>query len=1323
MVHKISASAQPPRCAGSLNLLSPDYTPNLHRGYGDSQSTIRFSILTATKGSTQKRLIPGPDGQPIKDPNHDLGIYAGQVEPVEVDSLAAFAEALAGLKSNQALTLGVTGSTGPQALVTKRKLAAMGDQGGRVVSRSLEFFSWPEGYFASLFDHDPEPGKPDLTDDQLWARFCGIMPEFGAAGRVVTVSSSSGIYDKTTGECLKPASGHHTFVIVKGNVDRFKTILEARCWLHGEAFYKLGTPNKQTGTASALERFLVDGAVFSPERLVYESGAEIDPSATFEQRQPAPKVVSGDYIDLDSIPDLTPAETAQAAANRKQALDAIKPQRIEVAAAHVANEQPDLPQAEVRRVARQRVRECDRGELLPGHTLYLAGGSTITAGDIGPEHHEVKLRDPQEPDYRGGAINSIIYFNDRGGWRIHSQAHGGKNYTLAATAAPQGTDRPLRVTFIPPAVKGTDNPDDTQKPESGATRRDREKWQALEREYGLDLLFDEFEDQYTEAQALAEIERIKDGIQAIYEPGQVKPDRIITNGQDGFSQDDLVALLQAGSPIVGTGNTGCGKTQLAADLDSYMGHPSLVGAASTQNLSIGQAKRLGGDSTADTSKRIDYRRVSMPAESIYKIGSNRVPDVFVVDEPDAQLPRVLEGSLGDAQDANLTTFKRLAQSVDHQLWLNANISPITIDAIEHLSGKRPHIVEIQRDYGAGFHPERVKVQIYADDPLTGDSGKYPWLGAFMAAAKAGKNLLVQEPSVQNAKAFQRMLRARGIGATLVDGSFTPIDQRRGFAANPDLKCGQRQITIMTRIAETGTDIQAIYDAVFARVSPNQTSEQGYQFLSRPRRLLTGEIPELHLHLPALNFTSVEQLSVNWHLERISAANAYRVEILREAADQNKGQLGAVQQAIADLNQEFTLLARFKAEAAAQRLFRDSYLINRLEQVGFSLPNTATTGDPDSTDRWETQLTRHKRQNDKTKAACIARGQRLFSAYPEAYQDKIDDIREQGFILGCKRKKLDLSARFPLSPLENPEWILSQILDNERAEPQSLVLGVLMLANNPDAYAALHRHRGHLADSAIAIGQQYGPLSMIRKMSSRVDLAALDLGAVLSQSALIMAAGNGTLGAFCKADPEVQELATLLRANKDRLSLFCRLYLGQDMSWDEKSDTALVCKALNKILGLSTAKTTQKRVNGKPCHFYELGNTDAAIAVRVAKIVDTSEGKADSTEVKARLLEAWGLHWSMAQSASEGWRQAAEATREATADRDSSPCHTKLKATDHSLEFSVTPPPPDIPPGDWADLKTMVKWAQAAGEAALTDLKDTLTGQIGPQLWEVLSHAA
>jgi hypothetical protein len=710
----------------------------------------------------------------------------------------------------------------------------------------------------------------------------------------------------------------------------------------------------------------------------------------------------------------------------------------------------------------------------------------------------------------------------------------------------------------------------------------------------------------------------------------------------------------------------------------------------------------------------------MPAESIYKIGTKKVPDLFVVDEPDAQLPRVLEGRLGDAQDANLATFKRLSRKVERQLWLNANISPVTIDAIEHLSGKRPHVIEIQRDYGEAFHPERVQAQIYADDPFTGDSGKYPWLGALMAAARGGKSALVLEPSVQSAKAIQRLLRARGIGATLVDGSFTPIEQRRGFAADPDRECGRRQITIVTRIAETGADIQAAPDAVFLRLSPNQTSEQGYQFLSRARRLLTGEIPELHIHLPALNFTGVEQLSVEWNLERIRAANSYRVAILQEAAAENREQLAGVQQAIDELGAEFTLLARYKAEAAAGRLFRDAYLIDRLERVGFQLEPVVITGDPDSTGRWEPQLNQRKRQNDITRANCIGRGHRLLGNYPEVYQEKIDDIREQGFILGCKRKKLDMASRFPLSPLEDSGWILTQILDNERAEPQSLVLGVLMLATEPEAHAALQRHRGHLADSAIAIGQKYGPLSMIRKMSSRVDLAALDLGAVLSQSPLIMAAVGGTLGEFCKVDPEVQELAALLRANEERLSAFCRQYLGLDMNWTEKSDTALVCKAMNKLLGLPTVKVTQRRRGGKGFHIYEMGNTESAIAARVAKIVEKSKGMADADDIKARLVEAWGRHWAMAVSAAEGWRRASGATSEATAVQGTQGCNTEIQALDSGRDFSTTPPPPDISPGDWAELIAMANWAKRQGGEAMADLMAALAPEIGTQAWEILT---
>ncbi|MGG6242563.1 hypothetical protein ACQ4N7_28460 [Nodosilinea sp. AN01ver1] len=906
---------------------------------------------------------------------------------------------------------------------------------------------------------------------------------------------------------------------------------------------------------------------------------------------------------------------------------------------------------------------------------------------------------------RKATLGTLFYLAKQEGFRFPKQARGAVK--RGGKAAPITN------------AQTTNTSGDGDKPETGATRRTREKWQAVEKEYGLSLPVDEFEDQYTEARALAEIERIKAEVQAIYEPGQVVPDRIIINGQNGFSEADLAALLQVDAPTVGTGNTGCGKTQLAVALDEYMGHPSLAGEASTQNLSIGQADRLGTTSTASgKTVPIDWARVSMPAESVYKIGS-RTPELLIVDEPDALLPRLLEGSLGDAQDANLSTQRRLAKSVKTQLWLNANMSPVTIDAIAHLSGKQPYIVEIQRDYGAAFHPEDVEVQIYTDDD-EGNSGKYPWLAALFQAAKAGQTLLVLEPSVQMAKTIKRMAIARGISCTLRDGTFSTIDQRRGFAFNPDQVCAKRQITIVTRLAETGADIKAKPDAVFVRLSPNQTSEQGYQFLSRARKLLTGEIPQLHIHPPSLTFSGPEQVSVAWQLERIKAANAYKVELLKTAAKGNRAQLAEVQNRIDELEAEFTLLARYKAEDAAQRIFRSEYLLKRLAQVGFNVdPSEAITGNSDATDRWESQVAKHKRRNDETKAACIARGHRHLGEYTPDYQDKIGDIREQGFILGCKRKKLDLAARFPLSPLENPDWILSQVIDNERAEPQTLVLGILLLTKDPAARAALQQHRAHLADSAIAVGNQYGPLTLIRKLAHRIDLAALDIAALLSQSELVQAIVDGTLGEFCKADAAVQELAALLRANEQRLSVFCRLYLDHEMSWSEKSDTALVCKALNKLLGLPTAKTTQKRVNGKPCHFYELGNTDTAIAVRVEKIVAKSHGMADPDDVRPQLLEAWGKHWAMAESAAEGWCQSAGATREATAEPPLEPCHTKSKTLEPGTGFSVTPPPPEISPGDWAELQEMVAWAQQAGADALNDLAATLAPQVGRETWEVL----
>ncbi|MBE9160677.1 DUF3987 domain-containing protein [Nodosilinea sp. LEGE 06152] len=391
------------------------------------QDGIRFSVFTASKGSAQKRLIPGPDGKPIKDPEHKLCITEAYSKARTVNSPQEFADRLVNLRgTNQAITLGTTGSTAKQQVVSTKHLA---DKPG-AIARNKDYFSWPtDGYFPLLFDHDPEPGQPSLNADQFRAELIDLFPELAAAAWVQTVSSSSAIYDKATGECLKPTSGHHTYIFVRGDVERFKAILKTRCWLKGKAFFKLATANRATGISAVLERLLIDISVFSPERLVYEAGPLLPEQ--WEQRLPVPVVIDGDYIDLDTITEPTESQQAQADALREAEREIAQAQQLAQTLKRVIAINPGLSPAAAKAKATAAIASCNRGELAPGHMLYLADNRTITAGDIGPEHDGLTLRDPQEPTYRNGASDlAQIYWND-GNWRINSMAHGGFVYRLA----------------------------------------------------------------------------------------------------------------------------------------------------------------------------------------------------------------------------------------------------------------------------------------------------------------------------------------------------------------------------------------------------------------------------------------------------------------------------------------------------------------------------------------------------------------------------------------------------------------------------------------------------------------------------------------------------------------------------------------------------------------------------------------------------------------------------------------------------------------------------------------------------------------------------
>jgi len=392
---------------------------------------LKFGLITVDRrgGNVQKKFTY-KDGKVERVPvslSVTRGIFENQTA---TDGLAGMKAAIENLKFNQALTLGVAFRDGALKVRTGdiyKKYAENDSWRHNVIARTKECLDFSDT-FALLLDHDPEPGHEPLTADQFWAKMLDLVPELAGVGRLVTTSTSSGIYHSETGECLKPESGHHTYLMASGPVEPFIELLKVRGWAKGQSFFKLANANAATGVRSILERHSLDMAVFSGERLVYEAGAKFDYGSPLEQRRTPPRLYEGATLDLGSLPEPTDDELVAAADNKAAARAAIEGPQLEHAVSAIAKSGHAKPRHE----ARRRIKLATNGQLESHHVVEFAGGGSILAGALSAEHDGSSLRDPQEPDYRGGAAVATFYWNDGKGWTIYSQAHGGCAYRAAA---------------------------------------------------------------------------------------------------------------------------------------------------------------------------------------------------------------------------------------------------------------------------------------------------------------------------------------------------------------------------------------------------------------------------------------------------------------------------------------------------------------------------------------------------------------------------------------------------------------------------------------------------------------------------------------------------------------------------------------------------------------------------------------------------------------------------------------------------------------------------------------------------------------------------
>jgi hypothetical protein len=202
------------------------------------------------------------DAKICKDPNAQ--IYQGFAKTVPAATSEDLSSVIANLKQNEAIALGQLEQLGQSFPLTTRAELYAGS-----IARTKDFFHHSNFVGWLLLDVDTKDLPADIIE-KLAGRsafdvLLSVIPELLLTETLVRASSSAGILKPDGSE--QEATGLHIFIKI-ADQRQSKSILQLmhdRCWEAGYGFFALAADGK------LLERSLVDTAVHSPERLVFEA--------------------------------------------------------------------------------------------------------------------------------------------------------------------------------------------------------------------------------------------------------------------------------------------------------------------------------------------------------------------------------------------------------------------------------------------------------------------------------------------------------------------------------------------------------------------------------------------------------------------------------------------------------------------------------------------------------------------------------------------------------------------------------------------------------------------------------------------------------------------------------------------------------------------------------------------------------------------------------------------------------------------------------------------------------------------------------------------
>jgi hypothetical protein len=767
--------------------------------------SIRLAIISATQGATRKsfhlsggKLIKRSGGQ----------ISEGFFTDLTLGSLEELPWLLQGMPDDQVLSLGVCDREGTQKLFTKEEIEKRGNQPGEI-ARTKEFIHFPAGDHLLMLDIDPDADGMAAS----WGEIIAAVPAFAGVAHVEEHASSSFIYG-TDGTEYKGEGSRHIYAVIRGSDAELKKWLKTLFWALGLGRWELGKANADTGTSSLLERFPIDMAPLdAPERLIFTAPPKL--GAGLEQRRPAPQYYPGGVLDVSALPPHSEEVKALAEANKSAARAAAAALRLECATEHIAKTKGMAPK-QARKAAKQALKASDKGVLERSHKLYLANGTTITAGELGPDHHGVLLRDPEEFDYGGGRCCAKIYWG-KGGIRIVSQAHGrGKKYRVAPVAKRQ--------------------PNDIEIQHYGGLSR--EEWEALPwREHQAEKM----REHQARVDALATLQTLSYPAERATE-GEYLPQ---------------LPQLSPGAIHLLTAATGAGKTTRiredwiaqARSLKWRTLILSPTNATGQQTARDADLPHIHDYGTDRDSQRALWADVTARGGLVMCPDSmHRLPDWFgerglllILDEANQVAGHLCEGNtLGQRYSEILEKFTGTARHAiaDGAIVLaEANLPDRAVGFVRALVGN---------DAPVRLFTHKKQYQPWDCTFMMGDATDYrrEFLDIAQDAKKAGEKLLYVTTSQREAKRMERALKMRCPGAKVIriDSETNQQGEYSDFFENPDqwLQENQPDILMLSPSAKSGVSVEggktienAYFSAVYGFFS-NLATDTHIQLLGRYR---------------------------------------------------------------------------------------------------------------------------------------------------------------------------------------------------------------------------------------------------------------------------------------------------------------------------------------------------------------------------------------------------------------------------------------------------------------------------------------------------------